>query len=67
MCAFLPMFVDGSMVWQLHRRQAATDAALLCTAQRLGSEIDNRARREVNFFTRSAKGCYEKFTLFTRG
>ena len=52
---------------QLHRRQAATDAALLCTAQRLGSEIDNRARREVNFFTRSAKGCYEKFTLFTRG
>ena len=51
MCAFLPMSVDGSMV-RLHRRQAATDAALLRTAQRLGSEVDNRARREVNFTRR---------------
>ena len=42
MCAFLPMSVDGSMVWQLHRRQAAADAALLCTAQRLGSETGKR-------------------------
>ena len=41
MCAFLPMSVDGSMV-RLHRRQAATDAALLRTAQRLGSETGKR-------------------------
>ena len=31
--------LDG---WRLHRRQAATDAALLRTAQRLGSETGKR-------------------------
>ena len=63
MCAFLPMSVDGSMVWQLHRRQAATDAALLRTAQRLGSEVDNRARRDEFL----PEELLLHFTLFTRG
>ena len=50
--------LDG---WRLHRRQAATDAALLRTAQRLGSETGKRDhtrsedRRGGGFFTLGTK------------